>query len=174
MKITYQNSNPMVAKDVVQSLLTVFAETTTGSNRRDMDNAKRFLDQQIETYATQLRAAEQRRAEFREKYLQLLPGIDGAGSNLESGRGNLAKLRLEVEDARAKRDSIKAELDSTPKLLSVDSNAPQVIIAGKPVGARGRLADAEGQIARDEPSLHARAPRHDRAAHSRSRCCKSR
>ena len=73
VKITYQNSDPTVAKDVVQALLTVFAETTTGGNRREMENAKRFLDQQIETYAAQLRAAEQRRAEFREKYVQLLP-----------------------------------------------------------------------------------------------------
>ena len=131
MKITYQNSNPTVARDVVQALLTVFAETTTGGNRREMENAKRFLDQQIETYAAQLRAAEQRRAEFREKYLQLLPGADGAGSHLEAGRAVWRRLRLEVEDARAKRDSLKAELDATPKIISVDSNAPQVIIAGQ-------------------------------------------
>ncbi len=147
VKITYENSNPTTAKDVVQALLTVFAETTTGRNRRDMENAKRFLDQQIETYATQLRAAEQRRADFREKYLQLLPGNDGAASNLERGRGNMAKLKLEVEDARAKRDAVKAELDTTPKFLTVDSNAPQVIIGnGKPVGARARLAEAQGRL----------------------------
>ncbi|MGE0258270.1 MAG: XrtA system polysaccharide chain length determinant [Alphaproteobacteria bacterium] len=147
VKITYQNSNPTTAKDVVQSLLTVFAETTTGSNRRDMENAKRFLDQQIETYATQLRAAEQRRADFREKYLQLLPGTDGAASNLESGRANVARLKLEAEDARAKRDAVKAELDTTPKFLHVDSNAPQVFIGnGRPVGVRARLADAQGRL----------------------------
>jgi polysaccharide chain length determinant protein (PEP-CTERM system associated) len=147
VKITYQNSNPTIAKDVVQSLLTVFAETTTGRNRRDMENAKRFLDQQIETYATQLRAAEQRRADFREKYLQLLPGTDGAASNLEKGRATLIKLKLDVEDARAKRDVVKTELDNTPKYLHVDSNAPQVIIGnGKPVGARARLIEAQGRL----------------------------
>ena len=133
----------------MQALLTVFAENTTGGNRRDMENAKRFLDQQIETYATQLRAAEQRRADFHEKYLQLLPGTDGGVSNLEAGRGKVTKLRLEVEDARAKRDSFKAELDTTPKFLSVDSNAPQVIIGdrqqtGQPARAAGGGA---GQIA---------------------------
>src|SRR3954465_5955487 len=83
VKITYQNSNPTVAKDVVQGLLTVFAENTTSGNRREMENAKRFLDQQIEIYAVQIRAAEQRRAEFREKYVQLLPGLDGSASPLE-------------------------------------------------------------------------------------------
>ena len=131
VKITYQNPNPTVAKDVVQGLLTVFAENTTGGNRREMDNAKRFLDQQIETYAAQLRAAEQRRAEFHEKYLQLLPGADGAASHLEAGRAVVARLKLELEDARAKRDSLKTEFDATPKIISVDSNAPQVIIAEK-------------------------------------------
>ena len=165
VKITYENSNPTTAKDVVQALLTVFAETTTGRNRRDMENAKRFLDQQIETYATQLRAAEQRLADFHEKYLQLLPGSDGAASSLERGRANLAKLKLEVEDARAKRDSVKKELDTTPKFLSVDSNAPQVIIGnGKPVGARARLAEAQGRLQDLSLQLHLRAPRHYRAA----------
>ena len=131
----------------MQSLLTVFAETTTGSNRRDMENAKRFLDQQIETYATQLRGAEQRRAEFHEKYLKLLPGADGA-SHLDTNRGAVTRLKLELQDARAKRDAIKAEFDATPKVLSVDSNAPNVIISanGKPIGLRARLADAQARL----------------------------
>jgi len=146
VKITYQNSNPTVARDVVQALLTVFAESTTGGNRREMENAKRFIDQQIETYATQLRSAELRRAEFREKYIQLLPGVDGAAPLLESGRAAVERLRFEVADARAKRDSLKAEFDATPKVINVDSNAPQVIIAGKPVGTRARLAQARATL----------------------------
>jgi len=144
--ISYQNSNPTVARDVVQALLTVFAETMTGGNRHEMDNAKRFLDQQIETYSAQLRSAEQRRAEFREKYIQLLPGADGADSQLEAGRVVVARLKLEFDDARAKRDSLKTEFDATQKVISVDSNAPQVIIAGKAVGARARLAEARARL----------------------------
>ena len=105
------------------------------------------LDQQIETYATQLRGAEQRRAEFHEKYLKLLPGADGA-SHLDTNRGTVTKLKLELQDARAKRDAIKAEFDATPEVLSVDSNAPNVIIAanGKPIGPRARLADAQARL----------------------------
>src|SRR5689334_16731056 len=154
VRITYQNSNPTVAKDVVQGLLTVFAENTTGGNRREMENAKRFLDQQIENYAAQLRAAEQRRAEFHEKYLQLLPGVDGTASALEAGRVEVAKLQLEVEDVRAKRDWIKGELDATPKVLTVDNTAPQMIIADKQqqsMTARGRLASARAKL--DEMKL---------------------
>jgi len=144
--ITYQNSNPTVARDVVQALLTIFAETTTGGNRREMENAKRFLDQQIETYEAQLRASEQRLAEFREKYLQLLPGADGAASQLEADRAVVERLKLEVADARAKRDSLKAEFNATPQVIRVDSNGPQVIIAGKPIGPRARLAEARATL----------------------------
>ena len=103
MKITYQNSNPTVAKDVVQALLTVFAETTTGGNRREMENAKRFLDQQIETYATQLRAAEQRRAEFREKYMQLLPA--SRWRRLAAGGGAGQRGEAEARGRRCAREA---------------------------------------------------------------------
>ncbi len=75
MTITYRDRNPVVAKNVVQALLTVFAENSTGSNRKEMENAKRFLDQQIQTYENQLRAAEKRMAEFHKKYIDLLPAL---------------------------------------------------------------------------------------------------
>jgi polysaccharide chain length determinant protein (PEP-CTERM system associated) len=145
--ISYQNPDPVVAKNVVQALLTVFAENSTGGNRKEMENAKRFLDQQIQTYETQLHAAEQRRAEFHEKYIDLLPGLDGAVSRLDAARSAVGKMTVEVADARAKRDSLQRELASVPKVLSVDIAAPQVIIAGKASGPRERLEEARAKLA---------------------------
>ena len=66
--ITYDNRNPKLARDVVQTLLTIFVESATGTNRTDMENARRFLEHQISSYEQQLRAAEKRRADFRSKY----------------------------------------------------------------------------------------------------------
>lgn len=147
LTITYRNHNPAVAKNIVQALLTVFAENSTGGNRKEMENAKRFLDQQIQTYETQLRAAEQRRAEFHEKYMDLLPGLDGAVSRVDADRAAVAKLQLDLADLRAKRDSLKRELESVPKFLSVDAAGPQVIVSnGKPIGAEARLQDAQARL----------------------------
>ena len=144
--ISYQNSDPTVAKNVVQALLTRFAENAAGGNRREVENAKRFLDQQIQIYESQLRAAEQRRAEFREKYIDLLPGTDGAVSRLEAGRLAVAKLRLDLEDTRARRDTFQSELNRVPKTISVDA-APQVVVtSGKAASARGRLEDARAKL----------------------------
>lgn len=144
--ITYRHPDPVVAKNVVQALLTVFSENSTGSNRKEMENAKRFINQQIQTYETQLRAAEKRRAEFHEKYLDLLPGIDGAMSRLEAGRANVAKLRLDLSDAMSKRDALQREVASVPKSLSVDAAGPQVIVTNRPTGYKARLEAAQAKL----------------------------
>ena len=144
--ITYRDQVPVVAKNVVQALLTVFAENSTGSNRKEMENAKRFVDQQIQAYEGQLRAAEKRRAEFREKYLDLLPGVDGAVSHLDAGRDAVTKLKLDIVDLVARRDSFLRELEAIPKVLSVDAAGPQVIIAGKATGSVARLEEARAKL----------------------------
>jgi polysaccharide chain length determinant protein (PEP-CTERM system associated) len=144
--IAYSNRDPVIAKNVVSALLTVFSENATGSNRTEMENAKRFLNQQIQAYESQLRAAEERRAEFHRKYMELLPGLNGAVSQLEAGRARIAQLKLELADMQAKRDSLMREAQSVPKVLSIDAAGPQVIVAGQPVGARARLEEARTRL----------------------------
>ena len=146
MTITYRDRDPVAAKNVVQALLTVFAENSSGDNRKEMENAKRFLDQQIQTYENQLRAAERRRAEFHKKYIDLLPGLDGAASRLEAGRDAMAKLQLDRADLLAKRDSLQRELASLPKFLNLDAAGPQVIVTGKATSPRERLEESRAKL----------------------------
>ena len=122
--ITYRNSTPKLAYDVVQSILTIFIESKVGSSRTDMENARVFLQQQIASYERQLREAEARRAEFRTKYLDLLPSdANGGASRLETARSQVATLKGQVEDLTAKRDAIKAELAATPAMLDPETVA---------------------------------------------------
>ncbi|MGH7061569.1 MAG: hypothetical protein ACREFH_14375, partial [Stellaceae bacterium] len=62
LSIGYRDGDPVLAKNVVQSLLTIFGEKTAGSSRTEMDSAQRFLGDEIASYTDQLRAAEKRRA----------------------------------------------------------------------------------------------------------------
>src|SRR5271169_5732838 len=71
--INYRDKSPKLAHDVVQTLLTIFVESATGGSRSDMENARRFLERQIQSYEQQLRAAEKRRADFRARYMEILP-----------------------------------------------------------------------------------------------------
>ena len=120
--IKYRNPNPRLARDVVQTLLTIFVESATGGNRTDMDNARRFLEHQIASYEQQLRAAERRRAEFRAKYMDILPSDMSPGvSAIESARNQVTQIEGQLQDAIMKRDAIKQELQTTQPMLVVES-----------------------------------------------------
>ena len=83
--ITYRDKSPKLAHDVVQTLLTIFVESATGGNRSDMENARRFLEHQIASYEQQLRAAEKRRADFRARYIDILPNAATPGRSRAGG-----------------------------------------------------------------------------------------
>lgn len=145
--ITFRDPNPKMAHDVVQTLLTIFVESATGSNRVDMENARRFLEHQIASYEQQLRGAEKRRADFRARYMDILPNETTPGvPALESARNNVVALEGHLQDLVAARDALKSEVESTPPMLVVESG-PQPGRAGAG-GAPGqtRLEQAEEQL----------------------------
>ena len=146
LTLSYRDGDPVLAKNIVQSLLTIFAEKMAGSNRADMDSAQRFLDDEIASYRDQLRAAEKRRADLVDKYPDIVrdrtpdtPGGDDNGNRLEQARGSVAQLKLELADATSKRDAIQRELAGVPTTLTVDQGR-QVIVTG------GRLTPIEERL----------------------------
>jgi polysaccharide chain length determinant protein (PEP-CTERM system associated) len=150
--ITYRDKVPKVAHDVVQTLLTIFVESATGTNRTDMENARRFLERQIASYEQQLRGAEKRRAEFRARYADVLPS-DGNPNvpALEGARGTAAMLEGKLQDAMVSRDALKQEVENTQPMLVVESGpapmtAAQAIAAGMPSAPRSPVMEAEDQL----------------------------
>jgi polysaccharide chain length determinant protein (PEP-CTERM system associated) len=147
--ITYRDKSAKLAHDVVQTLLTIFVESATGSNRTDMENARRFLERQIQSYEQQLRAAEKRRADFRGRYIEVLPNNDNPNvPALEGARGQASLLEGKLQDALISRDALKQEVESTPPMLVVESGTAQQMAAaglGAPV-PKTRVEEAEEQL----------------------------
>jgi len=127
--ISYRDPSPEVAKKVVQSLLTIFVESSLGDKRQDSRTAVQFLDDQIKRYEQTLKAAEDRLKEFKLKYL---------GVNTQQGQdyfGRLSQLRaaidasrLELSAAEQSRDTYKRQLadqraGETPPSLVDDTDA---------------------------------------------------
>jgi polysaccharide chain length determinant protein (PEP-CTERM system associated) len=133
--ISYRNSDPKLAYNVVQALLTQFMEATTGTSRLDMDNARRFLQAEINLYEQQLRDAERRRAEFRAKYAELLPA-DGGVSRLDSATALVKQLEGDITDTTQKRDALRQELANTPPLVVTENDTgPNAATVGPKVAA---------------------------------------
>lgn len=128
--ITYRDTNPKLAHDVVQTLLTIFVESATGSNRSDMDNARRFLENQIASYQQQLRAAEKRRADFRARYVDILPNAGQPGvPALEAARNNVTNLENTLQDKTMARDALQKEVDNTSPMLVAEMTPGAVALA---------------------------------------------
>ena len=118
--ITYRNHDKQLSYDVVQAVLASFIENKAGDNRDEMEKATAFLDSQIDSYEKQLRSAENLRADFRRKYVDLLPGDNGV-NRLEQARVSVRSLTGDLADARTRRVLLARELGGTPQLVVTDA-----------------------------------------------------
>ena len=151
--ISYRNPSPKLSFDVVQTILTTFIESKTGNNRSEMQNAMLFIEQQLAQYERQLRDAEKRRAEFRTKYLDLLPGEGTSTSSLDVTQTQLRNLQGMLQDEISKREYLKSELAATPPLLVTETDPQQapttqaaVAAAARNTPERQKLTEALAQL----------------------------
>jgi polysaccharide chain length determinant protein (PEP-CTERM system associated) len=116
--ISYNNKDPGLAKNVVQSLLTIFIEGSIGDKRKDSDNAVRFIDEQIKQYEEKLVAAENAVKEFKLKNSGFLAGREGDyGAKLAESADLLNQARLQLTEAEQARNSIKREIAGEEPML---------------------------------------------------------
>ncbi len=117
--ISYRNTEPKLAYDVVQTVLSIFVESKTGNNRSDMENAGRFLAAQIANYEDKLRRAEAERAAFNAKYLDVLPSNNGY-SQLDAARQAVASLQDQLKQVLLREELTRQQLAGTPLTISAD------------------------------------------------------
>lgn len=99
------------AKRVVQSLTSIFVESSLGASRKDTDSAKSFLDEQIKRYEAKLEEAEARLKDFRLRNIQL-QSADGkdTAARVADASAQYEAARLQLREAENARDSIRQQL----------------------------------------------------------------
>ncbi|WP_157264940.1 XrtA system polysaccharide chain length determinant [Azohydromonas aeria] len=124
-QLTYMDSDPEKARRVIQSLVSIFVESSLGASRKDTNSAKLFLDEQIKSYRTKLEEAEARLKEFRLRNLdlQVSEGRDSA-ARMNAASTQLEQAKLELREAEMARDAARAQLlGSKPQASSSSSSA---------------------------------------------------
>ncbi len=109
--LTYKESDQEKAKRVIQSLVSIFVESSLGASRKDTDSARVFLDEQIRNFETKLEEAESRLKEFRLRNLDMQSpdGLDAA-SRMAALSRQLEDARLQLREAERARDSARTQL----------------------------------------------------------------
>ena len=82
-QMSYINSDPNIAKNVIDVLLNIFIENILGASRKDAYEAQEFLDKQIEEYEKKQHKAEEKLKSFKLKNSGLMP---------EEGRSYYSKI----------------------------------------------------------------------------------
>lgn len=129
--LTYRDTSPDRAKRVIQSLVSIFVESSLGSSRQDSDTAKKFIDEQIKTYVARLEEAEARLKEFKVRNIEIQTedGKDMAGQ-MGVVSAQLSQARLELREAENARDAARRQLDSEKASSSRNlmSDSPAAIL----------------------------------------------
>jgi polysaccharide chain length determinant protein (PEP-CTERM system associated) len=116
--ISYQDPNGDLAKKVVQSLLTIFVESSLGKTRQDISSSQRFIEEQLQQYQQKLTDAESALKEFKQKHIGMMPGQGGDYyAKLAEVSGQLRQAQLDQQEAIQRRDQLKRQLaDEEPEL----------------------------------------------------------
>ncbi len=121
--ISYTHQNPRVAQRVVDSILQIFVEQNLGHSQKDVEEARAFIDRQIEDYEAKLRHAEVEVAKFRKDHADELGGVDRNQRALEQREAELRRINTEIESAIWRRDQLRAQLDQLPTTVTASSPA---------------------------------------------------
>ena len=163
--ISYRDPEPDKARKVVQSILTIFVESSVGDDRQDSRSAVRFIDDQIKVYEKVLQAAENRLKEFKLRNLGTAER-DGGGDFFSRAAGLQTQInaaRLELNGAEQARDSYKKELtaeqpasadaltDAPPELPSVPEFVPEV--DSRIAKVRGELDELQRRYTENHPDV---------------------
>ncbi|MGV7206280.1 XrtA system polysaccharide chain length determinant [Oxalobacteraceae bacterium A2-2] len=116
--ITYNHSNPRLARDVVQSLLTIFVEGSFKDKKGDSQKAVQFIEDQINSYEEKLVAAENTVKDFKLRHNGVLPrqGLE-YGAQLQMSADALAAAQLELLEAEQARKAIQGQISGDEPVL---------------------------------------------------------
>ncbi len=123
--ISYQDASGDLAKKVVQSLLTIFVESSLGKTRQDISSSQRFIEEQLQQYQQKLTDAENALKEFKQKHIGMMPGQGGDYyAKLAETSGQLRQAQLDQQEAVNRRNQLKRQLaDEEPELTAAAAAA---------------------------------------------------
>ena len=122
--ISYTNSDPQLAKNIVQSLLTIFVESTLGDSRKGSDSARNFIDQQIKEYEQRLIDGENRLKEFKRKNANLMMGKgEDYFSQIKAARIALNNVELELKQATNLRDEFNRQIEGEVPVFGISPSS---------------------------------------------------
>ena len=135
--ISFRDTDPSKAKRVVQSLVSIFVESSLGDKRQDADSARKFIEEQIRGYEKKLEEAENKVKEFKLKNIEIQTS-DGKSSvdRLGDITAMLQQSRLELLEAENSRDALRRQIVGEEPVLLPEAPGADAGISLPEIDAR--------------------------------------
>jgi polysaccharide chain length determinant protein (PEP-CTERM system associated) len=118
--MSYTGQDPQEAKRIVQSLVTMFVKDSQGDQRKDSEEAQRFIDEQLKSYGEKLAVAEKEVMDFKRLNAGLMPSEGGNFyARLDGAETALRQATLDLREAENSRDAIRQQLANYRNLDSL-------------------------------------------------------
>ena len=116
--ISFEDSNPDLAKRVVQALLTIFTESSMGGTRTDLTKSQKFIDEQLKSYEDKLLAKEKEMEEFKRRNIANMPGTTGGFyAQYTQVSSALEQAKQELEEAGNRKQQLSRQLEDQEETL---------------------------------------------------------
>ena len=125
-QIRYSDSEPAMARAVVNTLLGNFIDDTLGANREGNQNAQNFLRNEINELEVELTSAEQQLADFKRTNIGKMPGREGDYfERLQTEMEDLETTRSHLRQANRRRSTLRDQLTGGAELSASNGSTPQ-------------------------------------------------
>lgn len=111
-------ANARIAAQVVQKLIDIFEEDNIAGDRDETRQSLTFLDAQLAARGKQLQAADQRRVEFEQKYMGLLPGVGSISDRMNAARTEINAIDSQLIPAQSALAAMNGQLAGTPATIA--------------------------------------------------------
>jgi polysaccharide chain length determinant protein (PEP-CTERM system associated) len=131
--------NAKLAAAIVQNLIDLFVSDNLSGDRTEANQSLTFLDNEVRKREQELQQAEQKRAEFEQHYLGLLPGEGSIEQRMAAARSEMSNVDQQLIQAQTSLAALRSQLAATPPTLPG--------VGGDTGSASGQLSSLEGQLA---------------------------
>jgi len=111
--ITYRNSDPAIARAVVDATLNLLIEQDLGASLSEREEARRRLDAEIAAFDARLTAKESEVADYRRIHAEELALVEGKARNRDTLAADLSRVEDEIMVAQRRVFSLRGELGAT-------------------------------------------------------------
>jgi len=150
--VSYQDQDRARSLRVVETLLNTLVEQTLSGKREGSESAQKFLESQLRVYETRLRDSENKLAEFKKRYVGLMPA-----DQAQPGGGYFSQLQAEIDAAKKAETDLNVALARRGELarqlrgeavVSAAGSTPVIGAAGISAGTdtMSRIKDTQAKL----------------------------